>query len=786
MEYDETTKRKFNMKKSQDILWYKQAAGNWLEALPVGNGHLGAMVFGDPIRERIQLTEESIWTGAPVPQVPEGARDGLDKARRMMQQGEVIQAQNVIAEKVLSPRHGPRSQQPLGDITIQFHGRRVRTSLFGPDARYDPANMLGYRRELDLSRGVASCSWNYQQSAESAEVFCSVEEDVLVARYQARKPGSLICSISLSREAGATIFALGDDTLAITGQASHRGKQRGVRFTGVLKAEVKGGSCVSDTSGLEISGADAFILYFGVATDYNAKDPLSPRRHDLVGEASAKVDSALTKGYERILERHLSDHLALYSRVKLDLGSSPISECSIDERRAAIKQGEEDKALDALQFNFGRYLLISSSRPGTLPANLQGVWNHELAAPWDCDYHTNINMQMNYWQAEVCNLSECHEPFFDFFDNLLPEARKSAAAIGCRGAFMGVSTDVWHYTSFYGEFSYGMWVMGLAWCAQHYMEHYRFTGDRKFLATRAYPMLRECALFFLDWLVEDPATGQLVSGPCTSPENVFYTDRGEKASLSMGCSMDQQIIRDCFTSTLEAAGILGESDEVSAEINVALAKIASPAIAEDGRLMEWSRDYKEVDRGHRHMSHLFGLHPGHQYHRGETPAVMAAIEKTLAARLAGGCGNETGWSSIWMSHFRSRLHDGEKALENLRIFSRKLTCSNLFGSAHKVFQIDANLGYPSAVVEMLLQSHTGTLELLPALPGSWVNGSVTGLCARGGFEIAMTWEDGRLKNAAILSRLGNKTTVTYGQTTIFLEAKAGETVELSFQELVKK
>lgn len=786
-------------------LWYTQPACDWHEALPVGNGHVGGMVFGSPACERIQLTEESIWAGPPVPEMPESARAAIEEARLLIAQGKYVDADRAILDKAMAPRIAPRSQQPLGDLTIRFHGRKS-------------GDVTDYRRQLDLSEAVAISTWRHNDVAYRAEVFCSARENVCVARYSASKPGRLSCSVQLRRESGAVSQCLDDDTILMVGRASHRGEHLGVKFAGVLKAVATGGSCRQDTDTIQIEGADEVIFYLAAATDYNCEDPYSPLPDDLREVAGQRAGSAAGKAYDEVLQKHLDDHQALFSRVELRLPGDD-ARCEgdrpINERVQAVRDGGADTALEVLQFQYGRYLLITSSPPGAMPANLQGVWNHELAAPWNADYHTNINLQMNYWLAEVTNLSECHGPLFRFMERLLPNARKSAHQLGCRGAFMAHTTDAWLWTTICGQPGYGMWVMGLAWCSQHFMEHVRFTGDMAFLEKRALPMLRECALFFLDWLVEDPGTGKLVSGPSTSPENAFRSKDG-RAILTMGCAMDQEIIWDTFTNYLEAlelcrsmshsvdsrrdaAPAKGE-DGLRAEVEDALANLALPGIASDGRLMEWPGEFEEMEPGHRHVSHLYGLHPGRQFTCEDTPEILAAAEKSLDYRLSHG-GGQTGWSRTWLINFRARLRDGEKAHEDVRAFISKLTVANLF-CTHPPFQIDGNFGYTAGVAEMLLQSHKElpntecpvpseekrggskivVLDLLPALPKAWARGAVKGLCARGGFEIDMEWDDGQLVRASVLSRLGSPCVVRIGQESRSVEIAKGERLEMAFQD----
>ena len=774
--------------KIEHAFLYKKPAKTWLEALPIGNGRLGAMVFGDPNQERIQLSEESIWAGPPVPETPTDVQEGLHQARQLIFNQQFTEAENVVQEKVLSQAFVPRSQQPLGDLGITFYGRRVRNSLFvaaaGPDPRQEFLNLHDYHRSLKLNTAVAESSWKYQGHDESAKVFCSAKDQVLVAHYSSSESESLTCRITLSREAGATTRSIGNDTLVLEGQASHRGNQLGVSFAGVLKVQVKGGECVTDYSSIEIKNAQEFTLILSAKTDYNVDDVEHPHEHDLVNLATKAVHSAFNKGYEQILHDHINHHAMLYSRSSLSLGDdqsddSHYGSSSLDQLQTLMRKGKPTPALEALQFNYGRYLLISSSNSGSLPANLQGVWNHELAAPWNCDYHSNINLQMNYWLAEVCGLPECHESLFNFIEKLLPQAHHSANQLGCRGAYLGVSTDIWKYTCFYGEFSYGMWVMGLAWCSRHFMDHYFFSGDLRFLKERALPLLRECSLFFVDWLVEHPQSGHLVSGPSTSPENKFLTPEGNKASLSMGGSMDQQIIHECFTHALLAASILDDQSEWIDEVQVSLKKLALPKISQDGRLMEWSDDFPEVEPGHRHISHLYGLYPSNQYNLKETPDYARAATLSLNHRLKNGSGLST-WTGVWVSLLYSKLRNSEKAYEVLKVVTHQLAGDNLF-IVDGVFQIDGNLGYTAAVSGMLIQSDMECIEVLPSLPGAWPQGRVCGLRAHGGFLFDLEWNDGVLVSLNVSSLKGGRSKIKYKGESIPLVLSQGESRKLTLK-----
>lgn len=749
-------------------LHYRQSAKVWNEALPIGNGRLGAMVFGGTESERVALNEDSIWAGERRDRNNPKGRESLPEVRRLLLAGKPGEAEALAeAAMIATPKRLP-PYQPLGNLRLGFPGH---------------GKVNDYRRELDLDRAVVRVSYRVEGVQFRREYFVSAVDQVVVIRLTADRPGRIDVLASMDREQDARSGTLPRARLHLEGEAiardeRHAGERKvGVKFHAVCGFQAEGGEVVVDGDRLRVQGANAATLLLAAATDFRSADPF---------RASEQMLMAAEKPYDRLRQAHEADYQALFHRVALSLGepgdNSELNERPTDERLARVRKGQPDLALEGLYFQFGRYLLISSSRPGTLPANLQGIWNESMTPPWESKFTININTEMNYWPAEVTNLAELHQPLFDLIETMRPSGRVTARALyGARGFVAHHNTDLWGDTVPVDKVGSGMWPMGAAWLSLHLWDHYDFGRDRKFLAQQAYPVMKEATEFLLDYLVDD-GQGHLVTGPSLSPENRYRTSDGTVAKLCMGPTMDIEIAHALFRRVIESSELLDIDPEFRRQVAEARRRLPPLQVGRLGQLQEWLEDYDEPDPAHRHISHLFALHPGDQITLRGTPELARAARTSLERRLAHGSGH-TGWSRAWIINFWARLREGDKAHDNLAALLRRSTLPNLLDT-HPPFQIDGNFGGTAGVAEMLLQSHSGEVALLPALPSAWPSGQVRGLRARGGLEIDLAWRQGRVAVATLNARVPGRHRIrlAHGERVRKVQIR-GEVTPASFQDL---
>lgn len=745
------------------MLWFDKPAEEWSQALPIGNGRLGAMVSGGGKSEILQLNQDSIWYGGHIDRINPDAKSHLGEVRGLILSGKIPEAENLLRYTFSGTPRSERPYQPLGNVEMTFHETGTEIS--------------GYRRELALEKGIVTECYTVPERKMYKEYLASYPHGVIALHMEAE--GEAISLDILLRRAKFYDHTgkLDERTIymdAVLGAG-------GVSFLAAVRAQTEEGEVRVLGEHLLVRGAKELTLYIGCETSYYEEDWKRVLQE--------KLDKACGDGYARVREEHEKDYRALFDRVALELGEGDgkaalaAEELPIDRRMEEGREKGFHSDFAALYFQYGRYLLISSSRPGSLPANLQGIWNEEMQPPWDSKFTININTEMNYWPAEICGLSECHLPLFDHLLRMWEKGRETAERMyGCRGFVAHHNTDLWGDCApqdIYIPATY--WVMGGAWLCTHIWLHYAYTQDEAFLK-RMYPLLKDAVLFFHDYLIE--VDGKLATCPSVSPENTYILPSGVRGCVCAGSSMDNQILRDLMEGYLKASHVLGIQDEVTGKTCEILQRLPGTKVGKYGQIMEWMEDYDEAQPGHRHISQLYALHPSHQITVDKTPELAEAASRTLERRLAHG-GGHTGWSCAWIVNLYSRLGDGEKAYRNLQKLWSQSTFPNLMdthprGNGH-TFQIDGNLGAAAAIAEMLVQSDEDRVLLLPALPAQWTKGRVAGIALWGGGRIDLDWEGGRLVSCRVRSDRPMETTLVYGQEKKHVAVSPGQDAVITWE-----